>query len=58
MLADLWKEVTQLQETLSLVESQRQELQASIQQEQQYEQQLRAVAEKLQVTQDAVHDES
>ena len=53
-MENLHKEVVQLKETLSLVESQREELQASIEQEQQYEQQLLAVREKLQVKRDAV----
>ena len=57
LLEDLHKEVMQLKETLSLVDSQRQELQASIEQEQQYEQQLLAVHEKLQVRQGVVESQ-
>ena len=53
-MENLHKDVVQLKETLSLVESQREELQASIEQEQQYEQQLLAVREKLQVKWDVV----
>lgn len=57
MLEELEREETQLRETLSLVESQRQELQASVQQERQFQHQLTAVRDKLQEKCDHVANE-
>ncbi|XP_070181071.1 centromere protein K-like isoform X2 [Littorina saxatilis] len=48
MLTDMQRQVSQVKETVSLVKSQRQELLASMEREEQYKEQLVAVNEKLQ----------